>query len=370
MKNTHKKILQHLFFKPLKCGKSRNGDKLKAGIGVLLCCKNEEYSIPYSLESLSSFASQIVCVDNGSDDNTLQEMHNFKNKCKKNIEIDIIDAKGLYLKDARNKGLEHIRYQWLLNCGGDFIFYTNGRFKAADLLQKAVQTNYYKAFRFGFVNLYGALDHTYKDVDPYLVGEHYLVKFDKNICFKEKEKFDYLHLPPYYLKDTLKGPLFFHMDGLKTDERILYRNCYFEWRQILNTESNPDRKKMLDDFEMFTKYWNEALYGTNDPLSLKYRFRRQFAELNLTKYDQKATYPYPSIVKQIIGQKKERYAVMYKDNRPYSRTDEEDEAMKTYSPSKEDLDWDVQKFEECYGKKEYLNIIKNKMINKPKHDIY
>ena len=51
---------------------TRNGKPLKMGISAVVAMKNEEYTLPLCLKSLIGFADQVIIVDNGSEDDSLQ----------------------------------------------------------------------------------------------------------------------------------------------------------------------------------------------------------------------------------------------------------------------------------------------------------
>ena len=332
------------------------------GLSVLVCCKDEEHNIPLCLESIAHFADQVICVDNGSTDRTHEHMEAFKNKYEKSINIHVIKAPHDSLKNARNKGLSKVNRKWLLNSGGDFIYHTTGPHAFKDFFQSISTSRWSQGWRLGFINLYGDLHHTYKRLKIYSLGENYLVKMNKKLCFREEGKFDYLFLPKYYLHRTYDFPVFFHLDGLKSDNRMIYRNAYFEWRQLLNSAS-PGEAEALNNFDKFYTLWKLELFETNDSKQLKFRFQRQLASLYYQPYDEQKHGTYPEIIKNYISQEKERFKVVYKDQSPWLRKDEMDQEMNTYLPDKEDLNWNINDYDKRYYAKNYLGTIKQKMLN-------
>ncbi len=337
----------------------RRGE-LKDGVSALVCCRDEEYNITLCLESLLGLVDQIVCIDHNSSDQTYSKMLDFQNKYSNRINIIVQQFNGTSLKDARNFGLQSVQYNWLLNCGGDFIFDTKNK-EVQELFSSLKKSNDLAAFRLSFVNLYGDLRHTYKNANVIGKGENYIVKLIKGVQFVEKDKFDYIAFPRYYENRSISIPFFFHLSGMKSDERLIYRNCYFEWREIVNFLKV---KKVEDspflNFEYFSKYWNDYLFQTNDINSLKYRYMRQLCELSIQIYDKDKILPYPKVINDIIDFGYERFEIKYQNNKPYIRIDKEDKMMTIYEPTSEDLNWSVANFKEKIYAKEYLKEIKLK----------
>jgi glycosyltransferase involved in cell wall biosynthesis len=358
--NFLKHIFQQLAMPLLKWYNGKYTD----GLSVLICCKNEEHNIPLCLESIVAFADQIICIDNGSEDGTLKKIHEFKT-LHPNKEIHIIEAPNVPLKIARNRGLTSIRHKWLLHIGGDFVFYYSGALSFKKQLFPILNsTNLFCAWKLSFINLYGDFHHTYSTHDPLWVGEHYLFRMSKRLVFKEKGKFDYLAIPPYYLQQQSHQPSFIHLDGLKADDRLLYRNAYFEWRQMLNAAQQKE-KIQLDNFDLFYSLWKKELFETSQPLKLKFRFQRQLAALHYSPLGE-LSYPFPKNIQALITEKKERFTVTYKNNQPYLRMDQEDSAMNNFVPEADDLQWDVENYKKKYEVKNYLSSIKQEMLSAKK----
>ena len=66
----------------------------------------EEYTLPLCLKSLIGFADQVIIVDNGSEDDSLQLAKKFKSENEDQIEVDIIEMPGALLGDCREAGLK------------------------------------------------------------------------------------------------------------------------------------------------------------------------------------------------------------------------------------------------------------------------
>lgn len=342
-----------LFFRPFIYQKH-----LHYGVSALVCCKDEEYNIELCLKSLKGLVDQIICVDHNSSDKTHEKMIEFKNH-NKNIKIVIEKFDGTSLKDARNLGLKHVEYNWLFNCGGDFILNSDDH-KVKDFFTNLKFRKTLDAYQLSFVNLYGDLHHTYKNSNTIATGEYYIVSMTRNIKFVESGKFDYLKFPFFYRKKKISSPFFFHLSGMKSDHRLLYRNCYFEWREIVNFLNSKNKlNSPYLDYDYFEKYWQKALYETTAKKSLKYRHSRQMCDISIKRYSPSSAIKYPKIIQEKIIEGQERFKVEYKNNKPYLRRDYKDKEMVKYVPTQEDLDWNIKNFERLIFSKSYLQEIIN-----------
>lgn len=337
---------------------------LKPGVSALVCCKDEEYNIPLALKSLIGLVDQIICIDHNSTDSTFEKMVSFQNEYNKYVDIMVVKYKGRLLKDARNYGLTFVKHKWLLNMGGDFIF-LNEEDYVRNFFNSLKINNSFSAFQLYLVNLFGDLRHTYKNGDIYGLGEYYIVRKIKYVFFKESGKFDYLFFPKFYLRKKIDKPFFFHLSGLKSDNRLLHRNCYFEWREVSNhLKKIGNVNSPYHDFEFFQLYWKNYLFNTVDEKLLKYRFQRQLCSLECQLYDEEKYFKYPQIIKEILKNNCERFVVKYENELPYIRIDIEDNEMANFSPSGEEKEWNVEDFKEKYYTKKYLEIAKNNNYGK------
>jgi glycosyltransferase involved in cell wall biosynthesis len=353
--NIVKQLFQRIFAPLLS-----NSRNFTEGVSVLLCCKNEAHNIGLCLDSLLPFAQQIICIDNGSNDASLEKMNNFKSDHPE-VDITILELADVPLCEARNAGLAHVKHRWLLHIGADFVFYKEGPTAFTSILAEMSRINTYCSWRFPFINLYGDLRHTYKHYATRTLGEHYFFRMSKHLKFVEKGKFDFLRTPFYYTSHTYNEVVFFHLDGLKSDDRLLYRNAYFEWRQTLNAAA-MEEKEALSDFERFFTQWKKQLFGTTEKKRLKFRFQRQLAALHFAPYRPEQFAPYPKSIEALVANTNTQFEVIYKNDKPYRRSDHNDTEMLSYQPDESDLNWDINAFQKKYEAKKYLSTIKKELI--------
>ena len=86
--------------------------KLKKGISLCMIVKNEERSLSRTLESAKELVDEIIIVDTGSTDNTIQIAKSYNAKVFNFKWIDDFSA-------ARNESLVHANYEWILTLDAD-----------------------------------------------------------------------------------------------------------------------------------------------------------------------------------------------------------------------------------------------------------
>jgi glycosyltransferase involved in cell wall biosynthesis len=286
------------------------------------------------LESLIGIADQIVCVDNGSEDDTLALMHDFRARRGTEVRVDIVSLPGALLGDCREAGLDATRHQWHLRWDADMVAKTSGPESMHEVRAQALADRRPRAIQLPRTNLYSDLHHTLRlgpVVDP---GEPILISFGRGISYREFGKFDTIRLPLYHRQVAHPGRTYFHLAGLKSDENLIHRFNYFAWREAVNAGRPAGRL----DFAEFTRRRNLELFGTNSRCPLKFRFQRQFVQ-SLARYDASRWGEYPAILRPLL-EGPQRFEVVYRDQRPYLRLDHADPEMIAYEPTAEDLAWD------------------------------
>lgn len=319
--------------------RTRNGDTLKDGITAVVSAKNEAYIIPFCLESLVGVVDQVVCIDNGSDDGTLEAMQVFKDKFGKQIEVDILEMPGALLGDCRNAGLTHTRYKWHLRWDADMVCRTSGSDDMKLLRQKVLKDDNPRTIQLPRTNLRGDFHHTRKNLPAIDPGEPILVRFGKDIEYVEYGKFDVIRVPFYYAIETESKRYYFHCEGLKSDSNLIYRRQYFEWREAFNKHTDANRPAKISDFEVFKKEWCKREFDTTDAKSLKWRFQREFCN-RLQLIDKQLFGEYPNVLKPELSNKNSRFEVILKDGKPFYRIDRADKEMLGYQPTQSDLAWE------------------------------
>lgn len=329
-------------FRKQKVNTTRDGKALLKGISAVVAMKNEEYTLPFCLESLIGFADQIIIIDNGSEDNSLLLAKKFKLEHGNEIEVNIIEMPGALLGDCREAGLKATKYQWHLRWDADMIAHTDGELDMKKLKNKILKDNTPRTLQLPRINLTGDLFHVVKnrDWDP---GEPILIWFNQDISYQEFGKFDTIRVPKYFLQIKESTNYYFHCQGLKSDINLIHRFHYFSWREAVNSADKNNLPEHIKTYEAYIKKRNKYLFDTNDPLKIKYRYQRQlvhsFEKIDIEKYGY-----YPKILRSEIEKVNQRFEILYEEEKPFIRIDRDDEKMISFIPDRTDLEWSIDDF--------------------------
>jgi glycosyltransferase involved in cell wall biosynthesis len=321
--------------------RGRDGGRLRPGITAVVAARDEAYTIRLCLRSLVGFADQIVCIDNGSDDRTLQEMEAFRDEHGDRVQVDVVSMPGALLGECREEGLRLTRHRWHLRWDADMIAKTSGPDSMTAVRDRALRDDRPRTIQLPRTNLIGDLRHTHRlggTVDP---GEPILMRFGRGIEYREFGKFDAVRVPLHYAARGEPGRHYFHLAGLKSDDNLIHRFHYFAWREAVNRDGDALDPE-LRTFEGFKRRRNDELFGTNEPRALKFRYQRQLS-YHLALYDPGEYGDYPDVLRDELS-KPQRFEVVYRDGRPWTRIDREDDEMAGYEPTAADLAWDPEAF--------------------------
>ncbi len=321
--------------------RSRDGSLLSPGITAVVAARNEAYTILLCLRSLVGVADQIVCIDNGSDDGTLNKMESFKEEYGDQVEVEIVTMPEALLAECREEGLRRTRRQWHLLWAGDMVATTSGSRDIRELRERVLANDRPRTIQIPRINLYGDLRHTYRLAPVVDSGEPFLMRFGRGMRYREFGRFDAARAPLYYAQEREPKPYIFHLAGLKSDENSMHRFHYFAWRETVNREGTSLDPE-LRTLEGFTRRRNLELFATTDRRSLKFRNQRLVQYL-LVPYDPDRYGDYPDLLKEELAQP-QRFEVVYRNGRPWTRIDHEDTEMAGYEPTADDLEWDPEAF--------------------------
>lgn len=341
-KNLIRKIIYpfcyaYYFLNKNKLNKSSDGDKLQRGISAVISMKDEEYTIGISILSLVDVVDQIICIDNGSEDNSINEVKKVIQLLKGKIDIELHEMPNALLGDCRNFGLSRTKYQWHLRWDADMIAIKSKNNDMRELRKMVLRMNKPGAVQFGYINLNGDFNHTV-DLHKKSKGEPYLVFFNKDIYYQEIDKFDVIILPKYFKQINTKSHLFFHCGGLKSDKNLIHRFHYFTWRKF----SINHRDFKISKTEFINKR-NHYLFGTTDQKKVKYRYQKQNVH-RFVVYNPETEIPYTKEIIEKLEKEGHRFEVVYRNGMPETRIDKNDLEMSQFDPSDEDLNWNIEQF--------------------------
>lgn len=324
--------LKYILFKN-NLNRSVDGQPLEKGISAVISMKDEEYTLEACIRSLKGFADQIICIDNGSMDKSIEIVKALQ---KEFSNLELVEMPGALLGDCRNEGLKRTRFNWHLRWDADMIAHTDGPNSFIGLRNKILQSDLPRTIQLPRINLNGDFYHATKGKVSD-AGEPILMRFTQDIVYKEYGKFDSIKVPFYYKQIKEKKNYYLHCQGLKSDENLIHRFHYFTWRQYCNENSNFKLSK-----ESFIEMRNNYYFETNDSMKVNFRYQRQNV-LRFIKYQPKEFIDYPLELKNLM-KKNNRFEIVYKNLKPYIRIDHASSSMKNFKPDEDDLKWEVDKF--------------------------
>lgn len=352
LKTIGRKILTPIFYllylmKNKSLNKDAKGKTLMNGISAVISMKDEEYTIEACIRSLYGFADQIICIDNGSSDKSIEIVEELQQEFS---HLELVQMPGALLGDCRNEGLKRTKYNWHLRWDADMIAHTDGEHSFLHLKNKILQSDTPRTIQLPRINLNGDFYHATegKISDQ---GEPILMRYTRDIVYKEYGKFDSIKVPFYYKQLKESTNYYLHCQGLKSDENLIHRFHYFTWRKYTN--ENPNFKLSKDEFIVKR---NNYYFGTNDPLNVNYRYQRQNV-LRFVRYEPESYIDYPSELKKLMKENN-RFEIVYKDSKPFMRIDKSNKAMQDFKPNNDDLTWSVDAFIKKIEKEtinQYLN---------------
>lgn len=149
----------------------------REGVCAMIRAKNEEDKILYSLGSVYDFFDQILIIDNGSTDKTVELVNSFKKKYDDQEKISIVsypfkitrmgDEYGNTPADSvhsmvyyTNYAMSHCQYKWLFKWDADMLMRVEERQRFKEFLNK-VKKGRYTRWAFVGQNLFRSPDGKY-----------------------------------------------------------------------------------------------------------------------------------------------------------------------------------------------------------------
>lgn len=303
------------------------------GISCVIRAKNEAEWIRPSIASILDFADEIVFVDNGSTDGTLEAVRELKEEWGidklKVYTFPPIDGKKIKIADLYNFSFAKATKTWAFKWDADFIARTGQIFSIMELKELWLEyRNKADVFRLSAPNLFGDHLHYYHSPpdDQELCFERYLFRnrkythrmgdYFETLVLKAHKRF--LDIGPMANPDD-RRIYFFHLQGLKSDQRITSRATLSLWWNYSNT--NADRSMTYEQW--LGKHW-----GTTDTEEQVKKCMETFFKTDSIKQYEKVGGDwgeYPTTLKPYLESPK--YEVEYVDGKPGRRITHHDRTI-------------------------------------------
>lgn len=309
-------------------------DSAPYNVGITFCLvvKNEDLTISSVLDNLLGFVDQIICVDNGSEDGTYSRLCSFKQGNQDQIEVIIIYKPEYTLAQCRQECMKYVKYQYFIRGDGDMLFTSEYKNYVKRLLRRATQRPI--CLLTSKIELFGD-QNSYKRMSPPISrGEYFFRSVDKSVNFKEYGgRLEHARIPLHYklIDPNIIG--FIHLDYLKTNERLIYRSIYLDYREFSNRNN-----KTFVSFNDFSNAWIFMIFASSIATSVRFRMARliaSFTTVHTTSF----------VINKLRDLDRTKlpvspFVIVYKDGYPYIRVDNRDKFYMEYVPTDDDLKWE------------------------------
>ena len=293
------------------------------GISCVIRNLNEGEWVCLSILSILDFADEIIFVDNASDDGSLDAVRRLKEdrgiEKLKIYTYPAIDGVKNKIHELYEFAFSKATKTWVFKWDGDFVARTDQRYSIMELKELwAWNRRKVDVFNICGLNLFGDHRH-YLDSPPY----------DCDFCYEaylwRNKGYRYVHGQKHELRVSDKpersisiGPraqaddrrvYFFHLQALKSDERITWRKTMSLWLQYCKDTKPP----LLNYEQWLTQFW-----GTPSQAE---QIKRCWAEFmpHLRRHDKVGGDwgDYPVLLKPYL--ENPRYEVLSRDGKPSER---------------------------------------------------
>lgn len=184
---------------------------------------NEASTIDLALKSVVDFADEVILVDNGSTDKTVE----IACECFKKYDLNgKIYEKQLLLADSRFFAVKHSSGDWICILDGDHVLNTSSSQVSFKDLKALAEENKKVCYRFRYVQLYGDFRHAFK---KYPLAPPHVVLF-KNTPGVHKAR-RRLNLPEFnYPEVRLNQVIGANLTGCKPALRMYVRRFFNQWQ--------------------------------------------------------------------------------------------------------------------------------------------
>jgi len=276
----------------------------KEGISLLLPTQNAEKTLELCINSFYNFADEIIIVDNGSSDNTINICKRLSSSLNKVLFFNKPNLKDLY--ENRQYALEQSSYSWIARLDSDYIAYTDCEHDILELRKIILKTAknifpiYYTISQVNLCEnpfftgkLYSERTRSY--YNNHIQGKYVpetmtelsarIIQYSPLLKFVRKKRWESIRFKNLYKEIKLNRPYWFHCE-FKSKIDYLYRSERTNWRENGNFRQYPTLKSYLDyivPIKYNTKNLDEAadIYFNDDIKPV------------LIPYDEKKYYKYP-----------------------------------------------------------------------------
>jgi glycosyltransferase involved in cell wall biosynthesis len=289
----HEKYLDNLYFKHINLAKQKHEENIikkynysfKPKVSVIIPIFNVE---DYIIECLDSISNQtlkeieIICVNDGSTDNSLSIIEEYS---KNDNRIIIINQINRGLSEARNTGVKYSNGEYIYFIDSDdyldqnalLELYNQGKkddldiiyFDADSFFSDINSTNLKKKMKF-YIDFY----HRKFNYSEILEGKEMFYEMEKNDEFRHSACLQFIKRKFYEITNLSFYPGIYHEDNLFTLKSILLANRTFYIKKQYYKRRIRSNSIMVQNFNVKNLYGYFIVYCE----MLKFLIRKDFTE--------------------------------------------------------------------------------------------
>lgn len=228
-------------------------------ISVSIISWNEEESIPLTIRSVRDFADEVVVLDNGSFDGTVETARETMDQLNLSGEVKV--EPGLLMYESRYRAVEMCTGDWVMMLDANLVLRNRGDYGTRRIRQLV---NRYRdkdlCMRFASINLFGDYRHVMRN-QP--VNPPHKLLFNARGGIKQATGTRHSRDRPIFLTGKLakfKGVWGANLSRVRPAWRVWYRMRQSEWILDGNHDSIPEyveatEGKTLEDVKNFAPGW-------------------------------------------------------------------------------------------------------------------
>ena len=276
------------------------------GISLLIPTQNVEQTVELCLRSLKDFPDEIIVVDNGSTDGTIDIVKSIQHEIPNMQFYEAPFLKDLY--ENRQYAYERSRFNWIVRFDSDYIAHTSGVYCISKLRNKILNTKRAirpKAFGITLVNLFPDFWHTGLEIEkrdgnpnihvPPPIGKlpARIIQCFPGMKFVRLGRWEGVRWQSRLAHESIDIPYLFHCN-FKSKLNYLIRSERTNWRELGDFLKYPTKESYVLDVIRYK-------FGVSDLLIAADIHWNRNVEPYLQKYDANQYFDYPEILKVVLN---------------------------------------------------------------------
>ena len=276
----------------------------KHGISLLVPTQNAEKTVEICLRSFLDFADEIIVVDNGSTDRTIDIVKGLEQEIQTLRFFNAPHLTDLY--ENRQYALEQSQYNWIARIDSDFVAYTDGEYSSKRLRELVLSTSRSVrpiAFTIKVVDLLYDFHHVRGisaesanepiEPNPVIKVRARIIQYTPFLRFQRNKRWEGIRGYKLHKRVELHDPYWFHCE-LKSTLDYFLRSERTNWRERGEFDKYPTVASYARDIAI-------KKYGTYDLEKASQIYMNTNILPYLVSYDPEKYYPYPEIIQNIIN---------------------------------------------------------------------